>query len=69
MLNANGSNFGAMFIILEPFDERRGPALTRRGHRGRAPRARFEQEIPEARVLRLRRPAGATAWATPAASS
>ena len=28
LLNANGSNFGSMFLILAPYSERHGPACT-----------------------------------------
>src|SRR5262249_61280253 len=28
VLNANSSNYSSMFVILEPFPERRGPGLT-----------------------------------------
>ena len=30
LLQANASNFGSMFIVLDPFDERQAPELTRR---------------------------------------
>ena len=68
VLNAISSNYGNVFIILKPFHERRDSELERGGHRGPDPCAACAQEIPEARVLRLRGPAVA-ASATPPASS
>ena len=32
LLQANSSNFGSMFIVLDPFDERQGPRPARRRH-------------------------------------
>ena len=41
LLQATASNFGSMFIVLDPFDERQKPELTRRGHHAEAaPRVR-----------------------------
>jgi multidrug efflux pump len=50
VLNAFSSNYGSMFLILEPFHERRDASLTSEAIAGRL-RGRFRQEIPEARVL------------------
>ena len=36
LLQANASNFGSMFIVLDPFDKRQGPRAARRGHHGPA---------------------------------
>src|SRR5258708_5109424 len=56
VLNAISSNYGTMFVILAPFEERRGPTV--RGEAIAAQlRARFQREIPEARVLVFGRPA------------
>src|SRR5207245_2463056 len=49
VLNAFSSNYGSMFIILEPFHER-GAGLTSEAILSRL-RARLQREIPEARVL------------------
>jgi multidrug efflux pump subunit AcrB len=49
VLNAIGSNLGTMFITLEPFHERRDPALTADAIASRL-RQRFQREIPEARL-------------------
>ncbi|MFO0872054.1 MAG: multidrug efflux RND transporter permease subunit [Pirellulales bacterium] len=49
LLSAYGSNFGSMFIILEPFQKRRSPELS--GDRILEKiRTRFAKEIPEALV-------------------
>ncbi len=56
VLNANSPNYGSMFVILKPFDQRRGPALTGDAIAGSL-RARFRKEIPEARVLAFGAPA------------
>jgi multidrug efflux pump len=56
VLNANSSNYGNMFIILKPFDERRDPALTGEAIAARL-RARVRKEVPEARVLVFGAPA------------
>jgi multidrug efflux pump len=56
VLNANSSNYGNMFVILKPFDERRDPALTGEAIADRL-RARLRQEVPEARVLVFSPPA------------
>jgi multidrug efflux pump len=56
VLNANSSNYGSMFIILKPFNERRDVALTGEAISGRL-RARLQQEVPEARVLVFGAPA------------
>ena len=34
LLSANASNFGSMFVVLDPFDERRQPRAARRRHHG-----------------------------------
>src|SRR5262249_38707834 len=56
VLNANSSNYGNIFVILKPFDDRRGPALTGEAIAGRI-RARLAREVPEARVLVFMPPA------------
>jgi len=56
VLNANSSNYGNMFVILKPFDERRDPALSGEAISGRL-RARLQREVPEARVLVFGAPA------------
>ena len=56
VLNANSSNYGSMFIILKPFHERRDPSLSGEAITARL-RARFQSEIPEARVLVFGAPA------------
>ena len=50
VLNANSSNYGNMFVILKPFHERQGTALSGEAITGRL-RARLQREVPEARVL------------------
>jgi len=50
LLNADSSNYGTVFVILKPFDQRRsaelsGDAILRRL------RERLQREVPEARVL------------------
>ncbi len=49
LLSAYGSNFGSMFIILEPFQNRRSPDLTSDKILEKI-RGRFAKEIPEAQV-------------------
>ena len=49
LLQANASNFGSMFIVLDPFDERQAPALTAAGIMARL-RKEFKQRIKEADV-------------------
>ncbi len=56
VLNANSSNYCNMFVILKPFHERRGTALTGEAIVGRL-RARFQREVPEASVLAFAPPA------------
>jgi multidrug efflux pump len=56
VLNANSSNYGNMFVMLKPFDERRGPSLTGEAILGRL-RGRLKREVPEARVLAFGAPA------------
>jgi multidrug efflux pump len=54
--NANSSNFGSMFIVLQPFHQRRDPSL--RGEAIAAQlRRRFQKEVPDARVSVFGRPA------------
>jgi multidrug efflux pump len=55
-LNANSSNYANIFVILEPFNERRDPALSGEAIAGRI-RARLAREVPEARVLVFGAPA------------
>src|SRR4029078_8842142 len=56
VLNANASNYSSMFITFRPFAERRGAALSGEAILGKL-RARFQKEIPEARVLVFGAPA------------
>ena len=56
VLNANSSNYGNMFVILKPFHERQGTSLSGEAIVGRL-RARFQREVPEARVLAFGPPA------------
>jgi multidrug efflux pump len=56
VLNANSSNYGNMFVILRPFDERRDAALTGEAIADRL-RTRFQREVPEARMLVFTPPA------------
>jgi multidrug efflux pump len=56
VLNANSSNYGNLFVILKPFDERRDPSLTGEAIAARL-RARLRQEVPGARVLVFGAPA------------
>src|SRR5262249_58639320 len=56
VLNAVSPNYATVFVILAPFEERRGPALSGEAIAAQL-RARFQREIPEARVLVFGRPA------------
>jgi len=56
VLNANSSNYSSIFVILKPFDERRGLALTGEAIADRL-RARLAREVPQARVLVFMPPA------------
>jgi multidrug efflux pump subunit AcrB len=56
VLNANSSNYSSIFVILKPFDERRGPAVTGEAIADRL-RARLAREVPQARVLVFMPPA------------
>ena len=56
VLNANSSNYGNMFVILKPFDQRRHPSLTGDAIAGSL-RGRLKREVPEARVLAFGAPA------------
>ncbi|HEV3259644.1 MAG TPA: efflux RND transporter permease subunit, partial [Gemmataceae bacterium] len=49
VINANSANFGTMFVVLEPFDQRRDAALNAEAIAAQL-RTRFEQEIMEGRV-------------------
>jgi multidrug efflux pump len=50
VLNANSSNYGNIFVILQPFQDRRGPALSGEAIAGQL-RGRVQREVREARVL------------------
>src|SRR5262249_21580916 len=50
VLNTNSSNYCFMFVGLQPFDERRDPALSGEAIAAQL-RARFRRELLEARVL------------------
>jgi multidrug efflux pump len=56
VLNANSSNYGNMFVMLEPFSDRRDPSLTAGAIAARL-RERVRLEVPEARVLVFEAPA------------
>jgi multidrug efflux pump len=56
VLNAFSSNYGAMFITLKPFHERRAAELSAEAILSRI-RARLKREVPEARVLVFGAPA------------
>jgi multidrug efflux pump len=56
VLNANSSNYGNMFVMLKPFDERRDRSLTAESIAARM-RARLASEVPEGRVLVFGAPA------------
>jgi multidrug efflux pump len=56
VLNAVSPNYATVFVNLAPFEERRDPALSGEAIAARL-RTRFQQEIPEARVLVFQRPA------------
>jgi multidrug efflux pump len=56
VLNANSSNYCNIFVILKPFHERQGPALSSAAIVGRI-RARLQREVREARVLVFGAPA------------
>jgi multidrug efflux pump len=56
VLNANSSNYANIFIILNPFHERRGDSLTGEAIAA-ALRSRLQQEVPEARILVFGAPA------------
>jgi multidrug efflux pump len=56
VLNAVSPNYATVFVMLAPFEERRGPALSGEAIAAQL-RARFQREIPEARVLVFGRPA------------
>jgi multidrug efflux pump len=56
VLNANSSNYGNMFVMLKPFQERRDPSLSGEAIASRI-RARLQREVPEARVLVFMAPA------------
>ncbi|MHB1037862.1 MAG: efflux RND transporter permease subunit [Pirellulales bacterium] len=48
--SANGSNFASMFIVLDPFDERKDPALTDEAIMARL-RPQWAREVRDAQVL------------------
>jgi multidrug efflux pump len=56
VLNANSSNYGSMFITFKPFAERRSHDQSGEAILGKL-RARFQKEVPEARVLVFGAPA------------
>jgi multidrug efflux pump len=56
VLNANGSNYSNVFVILKPFDQRREASLTGEAIAARL-RARLGREVPEARILVFGAPA------------
>jgi multidrug efflux pump len=50
VLNAASSNYGSMFVILSPFEQRRSATLSGEAIAAQL-RARVQREVPEARVL------------------
>jgi multidrug efflux pump len=56
VLNANSSNYGNMFVMLKPFDERRNRSLSGEAIMGRL-RGRLKREVPDGRVLVFGAPA------------
>ena len=50
VLQANSSNFGSMFVILDPFEKRRTPDLTRHCHHGPAAAGSGPRQIKDAQV-------------------
>jgi multidrug efflux pump len=56
VLNANSSNYSNIFVILKPFHERRGAALTGEAIADRI-RTRLQREVPQANVLVFGAPA------------
>ena len=50
VLQANSSNFGSMFIVLDPFDERQSPELRRHGHHGQAAQGMGAAQVKDAEV-------------------
>jgi multidrug efflux pump len=56
VLNANSSNYGNMFVMLKPFDERRRPEQSGEAIIGTL-RGRLKREVPDARVLVFGAPA------------
>ena len=69
ILNANAPNLGSMYVMLEEFDERHGPELTRRRHRRASCRSAASSEVRGGRRDGVRRRRRSRAWARPAASS
>jgi multidrug efflux pump subunit AcrB len=49
LLNANASNFGALYLMLDPFEERTGPDLSGPAIAA-ALQERFQREVPKANV-------------------
>ena len=68
LLNANGSNFGSMFVILDDFDDRHGAELSADAIAAEL-RAQFYAGDPGGAWSASSAPRRSTAWATPAASS
>jgi multidrug efflux pump subunit AcrB len=56
VLNADSSNYGSVFAILKPFDERRSPQLSANSIL-KTIRSRVQHEVPDARVLVFQPPA------------
>jgi len=56
VLNADSSNYGSVFFILKPFRERKGAGLSSEAILKQL-RARFQREVPDARVLAFGAPA------------
>ena len=56
VLNADSSNYGSVFFILKPFRERKGAGLSAEAILKQL-RARFQREVPDARVLAFGAPA------------
>ena len=57
LLSSNSSNFGSMFVVLEAFEKRNRPGLHANEIMERLRQA-YREQVREARVQRVRRPAG-----------
>ena len=69
LLQANSSNFGSMFIVLDPFDKRQKPRAARRRTSWPGCARSVRRRVKDARGRRVRIRRRSPAWASPAASS